>query len=119
MRLFNQFLWRNVAQRAVQRLVYACERVKQDIVRDHEGVLRSLRLLLTCPTVKIQRSGKGLPSPLFVNESRASLDMLFNPLEQQLADLIAVAVPHHDGVVAPDPRLRGERALGKLGQREI
>jgi len=48
--------------------------------------------------------------------------MLFNPLEQQLADLIAVAVPHHDVVVAPDPRLRdaiGERALGKLGQREI
>jgi hypothetical protein len=30
----------------VQRLVDACKRVKQDIVRDHEGVLRSLRLLL-------------------------------------------------------------------------
>src|SRR5262245_28569145 len=45
MRLFNQFLWRNVAQRAVQRLVDACERVNQDIVRDHEGALRSLRLL--------------------------------------------------------------------------
>src|SRR5262245_65399694 len=45
MRLFNQFLWRNVAQRAVQRLVDACKRVNQDIVRDHEGILRSLRLL--------------------------------------------------------------------------
>src|SRR4030095_4292589 len=45
MRLFNQFLRSNVAQRAVQRLVDACKRVKQDIVRDHEGVLRSLRLL--------------------------------------------------------------------------
>ena len=46
MRLFNQFLLRNVAQRAVQRLVDACKRVKQDIVRDHEGALRNLRLLL-------------------------------------------------------------------------
>ena len=45
MRLFNQFLRRSVAQRAVQRLVNAGKRVKQDIVRDHEGVLRSLRLL--------------------------------------------------------------------------
>jgi hypothetical protein len=34
MRLFNQFLRRNVAQRAVQRLVDACKRVKQDIVRE-------------------------------------------------------------------------------------
>src|ERR1700754_1008015 len=40
MRLFNQFLRRSVAQRAVQRLVDACKRVKQDIVRDHEGVLQ-------------------------------------------------------------------------------
>src|SRR5262245_12150338 len=45
MRLFNQFLWRNVAQRAVQRLVDACKHVNQDIVRDHEGALRNLRLL--------------------------------------------------------------------------
>src|SRR5262249_1768789 len=45
MRLFNQFLRRNVSQRAVQRLVDACKRVKQNIVRDHEAALRSLGLL--------------------------------------------------------------------------
>ena len=53
MRLSNQFLRRNVAERAVQRLVDAGKRVKQDIVRDQEGVLRSLRLLLTSPTINI------------------------------------------------------------------
>src|SRR6266545_3756227 len=50
------------------------------------------------------------------------LDMLFNPLDQQVGELVAVGVPDHDVVVAPDPRLRDpieERALGKLGQREI
>ncbi len=60
MRLFNQFLGRNVAERAVQRLVDPCKRVKQNIVRDHETVLPSLRLLLTCSTVNSQRSRKGL-----------------------------------------------------------
>src|SRR5262249_37826537 len=47
MRLFNQFLRRNVAQRAVQRIMDACKRVHQDIVRDHEGILASLCLLLS------------------------------------------------------------------------
>jgi hypothetical protein len=55
MRLFNQFLRRNIGHGAVQRLVDACKRVKQDIVRDHETVLRCLRLLLTYPTIKTQR----------------------------------------------------------------
>jgi hypothetical protein len=58
MGLFNQFLRRNVAQRAMQRLVDTRKRVKQDIVRDHKSVLRSLRLLLSCRTNKIQRSGE-------------------------------------------------------------
>ena len=45
--------------------------------------------------------------------------MTLDPAQQQHRDLVAVLVPHHDVVVAPDPRLRdaiGERALGKLGQ---
>src|ERR1044071_7113777 len=49
MRLFSQFLRRNVAQRAVQRLLDACKRVTQDIVRDHEGLLRKTnRVSLAC-----------------------------------------------------------------------
>jgi hypothetical protein len=43
--------------------------------------------------------------------------MFFNPLEQQVGDLIAVGVPHHDVVVAPNPSLWDtveRRALGQL-----
>src|SRR4030095_5602572 len=40
MGLFKKLLRCNVAQRALQRLVDAAKRVKQNIVRDHEGVLQ-------------------------------------------------------------------------------
>src|ERR1044071_1721170 len=52
MRLCHQFFGRNIAQGAVQRLMDARKRVEQDIVRNHEDALRSLRLLLTGPAVK-------------------------------------------------------------------
>src|SRR5690348_9981985 len=52
----------------------------------------------------------------------ALLHVLLDPLEQQPSDVVAVGVPHHDVVVAPDAGLRNaivERGARQLRQREI
>jgi hypothetical protein len=48
--------------------------------------------------------------------------VLFDPFEQDLRDLIAVRVPHHDVIVAPDSCLGDsieQMSLRKFGQREV
>src|SRR5947209_3096995 len=50
------------------------------------------------------------------------LDVLLDPFQQQAGDLVAVGVPHHDVVVAPDAGLRDlivERAARQPGQRVV
>src|SRR5207245_725141 len=54
--------------------------------------------------------------------SSLPLHVLLDPFQQQAGDLVAVGVPHHDVVVAPDAGLRDlvvKRAARKLGQRVI
>src|SRR5262245_60425882 len=54
--------------------------------------------------------------------SPSLLHMLVDPLEQESGDLVAVGVPHHDVVVAPDAGLRNlveQRRPRQFRQRMI
>ena len=74
-----------------------------------KGILRSLR----------QKTCRGLGVPLLL---AFFLDVFFDPFEKNLGDLIAVLVPHHDVIVAPDSCLGNsveQRRARKLGQRKV